>query len=74
MNEDLFDIGAIPAADAARYVMPPPDTDSAQGPLNLEASQSASATLLNTDLSENAAANPFARLLDEDDETYNERV
>ncbi len=64
----------IPAAEAAHYERLMSDTDRDQDPQNLEAGQVAAATLLNTDLSENAAADPFARLPNEDDETYEERV
>jgi len=74
VNQNLFNIARISAAEAACYKRLISDTNRDQDPQNLEASQVAAATLLNTDLFENPTADSFARLSDEDDEIYEERV
>jgi hypothetical protein len=65
VNEDLLDIGAIPAADARRYKTPTPDPQAGQG---------APTQSLPANLSGKASTDLFTRLPDEDDETYAERV
>jgi len=49
------------------------DINRNQDSQNLEADQVAAATLLNTDLFENATVNPFAHLPDEDDKIHSHR-
>jgi hypothetical protein len=65
VNDELFDIGAIPAADADRYTTPTTESRAGQG---------APTPSLPANVSGNAGTDLFVRLPEEDDQTFAERV
>ena len=68
VNEDLFDVAGIPAADPAKY------DQSVSEPKTLSTEEVSATETNGNDLSEGAAGDEFTRKPGEDEETYQKRV